>query len=351
MYLICLVSKDIKETGINKDKIDQLKEKCKTDSNLFKLTLAVLEPFLNVHFTFVDNGETIKNYRDKTPTQTFTPKQYIIVSMDQSFISTSSTFDEGEHQGEYGAEGGAEGGYDGGEAAAEGGADGSQGGAGGLRVVSVTMKGPDDLDDPDEPFEGINLSEELKGDSRKPRISFAKNAKLVPKGISKTGDLKSIKEVNSKGESQGEKFKLSQVNELPPPQTSVSDAAQSKTDGKVEGKSQAKTKSKGKSAASSAVIESPPPPPESKSKPPKEAKTPSKVESPAPKIVVAPGILSQSKSRVESKLANNNDNDNAKPVKTFKSTGQTEPLMPAEPKESKPKSDKPKAKKSFKSNG
>ena len=372
-----ILSKDIKETGLNKDKIDQLKEKCKTDLNLFKLTLATLEPFLNVHFALVDNGETVKNYRDKTPPQTFTPKQYIIVSMDQSFVSTSSTFDEGGAEGEYGAEGGdAEGegerGAEGGHAEGEGerGAEGeaqgalydgsqggaSQGGAGGLRVVSVTMKGPDD---PDEPFQGINLSEELKEPSRKPRISFATNAKLVPKG-----ELKSIKE--GKSESQGENFKLSQLsqlNELPPPQ-SVSAAAQSKTDGKVEGKTQAKSKSKGKSATSTSVlsasIESPPPPPESKTKTTSKTSRESKVES-VPKVVVAPGILSQSKSRVESKLANNNDNGNAKPGKTFQSAtqlasqsasqlaSQSAPL--AEPKESKPKSDKPKAKKSFKSNG
>ena len=46
--IFSILGKDIREKGIDKEKIDQLKEKCKTDLNLFKLTLATLEPFLNV---------------------------------------------------------------------------------------------------------------------------------------------------------------------------------------------------------------------------------------------------------------------------------------------------------------
>ena len=91
--IIGILSKDIKTKGIDDEKIDQLRV-ITTNIETLKLTLAILEPFLNVHFSFVDKGAIIDNYRNKTPDQTFTPKQYIIVSTDQTFISTSSTLKE-----------------------------------------------------------------------------------------------------------------------------------------------------------------------------------------------------------------------------------------------------------------
>ena len=98
--VLSLLSKDIKTIGITKEILDKLKENCisekKKPVELFKITLAILESFYNVHFLLVDNGETVSNYREKTPPQTFKPKQYIIVSTDHSFVSTSSTFKEPE---------------------------------------------------------------------------------------------------------------------------------------------------------------------------------------------------------------------------------------------------------------
>ena len=100
--VLSIISKEIKTTGITKDTLDKLKEKCDTERKKpleqFKICLAILEPFYNVHFLLIDNGETVTNFRDKTPSeiQKFKPTQYIIVSTDQSFVSTSSTFKEPE---------------------------------------------------------------------------------------------------------------------------------------------------------------------------------------------------------------------------------------------------------------
>jgi hypothetical protein len=123
--IFVILGKDIKEKGVDKEKIDQLKEKCKTDMQLFKLTLATLEPFLNVQFSFVDNRATVSNLRNKTPPQKFTPTQYIVVSIDQSFLSTASTMkaEDDEYAGA-GSDGSAGAGSDGGAGA------GSDGGAG-----------------------------------------------------------------------------------------------------------------------------------------------------------------------------------------------------------------------------
>lgn len=100
--VISILSSTIKTTGIPKETIDKLKEKCDTEKKKpleqFKICLAILEPFYNVHFLFIDNGETVSNFRDKTPPQTFKPKQYIIVSTDQTFVSTSSTLKEPEKE-------------------------------------------------------------------------------------------------------------------------------------------------------------------------------------------------------------------------------------------------------------
>jgi hypothetical protein len=82
----------------------ELKDNCK-NVDIYKLTLAILEPFYNVHFSLVDEGVSVTNFRDKTPPQTFTPKQYIIASTDQSFVSTAST-EPGDGGGAEGAEGG-----------------------------------------------------------------------------------------------------------------------------------------------------------------------------------------------------------------------------------------------------
>jgi hypothetical protein len=96
--VISILSTTIKTTGIPKETIDKLKEKCDSEKKKpleqFKICLAILEPFYNVHFLFIDNGETVSNFRDKTPPQTFKPKHYIIVSTDQTFVSTSSTLKE-----------------------------------------------------------------------------------------------------------------------------------------------------------------------------------------------------------------------------------------------------------------
>lgn len=89
--IISIIAKDIKTIPIN-EKLSELKDYCKIKSlDVFKLTLAILEPFYNVQFSFVDQGVSVSNLREKTPTQTFTPKQYVVVSIDQSFVSTSST--------------------------------------------------------------------------------------------------------------------------------------------------------------------------------------------------------------------------------------------------------------------
>jgi hypothetical protein len=103
--IILILSTDIRSKTANgkpnglEGKIQKLKENCKT-LDIFKLTLAILEPFYNVQFSFVDEGVSVTNFRDKTPPQTFEPTQYIIVSTDQTFVSTSSTHPGG------GAEGG-----------------------------------------------------------------------------------------------------------------------------------------------------------------------------------------------------------------------------------------------------
>ena len=98
--VLSILSSNIKTTGIPKETLDKLKEKCdgekKKPLEQFKICLAILEPFYNVHFLFIDNGETVSNFRDKTPPQTFKPKHYIIVSTDQTFVSTSSTLKEPE---------------------------------------------------------------------------------------------------------------------------------------------------------------------------------------------------------------------------------------------------------------
>ena len=104
--IIGILSKDIKTKGIDDEKINQLKENTTTVESL-KLTLAILEPFLNVQFSFIDKGESVDNYRNKTPAQEFTPKQYIIVSTDQSFVSTSRTLTPGKDK-ESGLEAGPE---------------------------------------------------------------------------------------------------------------------------------------------------------------------------------------------------------------------------------------------------
>jgi hypothetical protein len=86
--IISILSKDIKK-GIG-GKIMELKDNCK-NVDVYKLTLAILEPFYNVQFSLLDEGVSVTNFRDKTPPQTFSPKQYIIASTDQSFVSTAST--------------------------------------------------------------------------------------------------------------------------------------------------------------------------------------------------------------------------------------------------------------------
>jgi len=91
--IIGILSKDIKTKGIDDEKINQLKDMT-TNVEILKLTLAILEPFLNVQFSFTTKGESVDNYRNKTPDQDFTPKQYIIVSTDQTFVSTSKTLKE-----------------------------------------------------------------------------------------------------------------------------------------------------------------------------------------------------------------------------------------------------------------
>lgn len=91
--IIGILSKDIKTKGLDDDKINQLKENT-TNVETLKITLAILEPFLNVQFAFTTKGESVDNYRNKTPDQDFTPKQYIIVSTDQTFVSTSKTLKE-----------------------------------------------------------------------------------------------------------------------------------------------------------------------------------------------------------------------------------------------------------------
>jgi hypothetical protein len=93
--IIGILSKDIKTKGLDDEKINQLKENT-TNVEILKITLAILEPFLNVQFAFTTKGESVDNYRNKTPDQEFTPKQYIIVSTDQTFVSTSRTLKEPE---------------------------------------------------------------------------------------------------------------------------------------------------------------------------------------------------------------------------------------------------------------
>ena len=95
--IVGILSKDIKTKGIDDEKINQLKDMT-TNIETLKLVLAILEPFLNVQFSFVDKGESVDNYRNKTPDQEFTPKQYIIVSTDQTFVSTSRTLKEPEKE-------------------------------------------------------------------------------------------------------------------------------------------------------------------------------------------------------------------------------------------------------------
>jgi hypothetical protein len=91
--IIGILSKDIKTKGIDDEKINQIKE-ISTNIETLKIALAILEPFLNVQFAFTTKGESVDNYRNKTPDQVFTPKQYIIVSTDQTFVSTSKTLKE-----------------------------------------------------------------------------------------------------------------------------------------------------------------------------------------------------------------------------------------------------------------
>jgi hypothetical protein len=93
--ILTIISSDIKTVGISKEVLDKIHDKCDTEKKrpieMFKISLAILEAFYSVHFLLTDNGETVSNFRDKTPSQSFKPKQYIIVSMDQTFVSTSST--------------------------------------------------------------------------------------------------------------------------------------------------------------------------------------------------------------------------------------------------------------------
>ncbi len=92
-------SEELETKGIDDKRMDQLKEYATTEE-ILKITLGILEHFLNVHFLFIKNGSSVSNFRDKFPDQTFTPTQYIIVSTDQTFVSTSSV-----SEGPQGAEG------------------------------------------------------------------------------------------------------------------------------------------------------------------------------------------------------------------------------------------------------
>ena len=297
--IFAILGKDIREKGIDKEKIDQLKEKCKTDMQLFKLTLATLEPFLNVHFSFVDNGATVSNARNKTPPQKFTPTQYILVSMDQSFLSTASTTAEGGQ-------------------AEEGQADG----------LPLTLE----LAEKD-PFTQVTEETEATatgtGETEKSGIGETATEETATE---KSGTLTPV--------SKGKKIAFSNAGKLPPPRvkTVLSSALSAINEGTHESASgTTKVKLTSESKAEEKPKESKESKTQAKSKG-KPGKTPEPIASvlppPPPKVSVKPGILSSSASRVESKLANENSNNEAKPTKpsvSVVSTSVAEPKSNAKP--------------------
>jgi len=305
-----VLSKDIREKGIDKEKIDQLKEKCKTDIKLFKLTLAVLEPFLNVQFSFVDNGENVSNSRSKTPPQKFTPTQYIIVSVDQSFISTATTKESiAQSQSEVAL-----------DEPVEPEMLGSELPVPELPVPELTVPGSEALS-LDQPAVSKTGTLSVSQVDPEPSVSLPKsrpkltlNTLPVPRVKSALSTIKESSEAPSGVSVSKPKVKFnSQPDEKSQPKPEAK--AESRTESKAE------SKTKGKSGKSpKLVLESlPPPPPESKAESKAESKT-------SAKIAVAPGILSQSASRVESKLANSyNSNNDAKPTKSSVTVASKEP--------------------------
>ena len=111
--ILAILEKDMRTRGIDDEKITKIKEYVETKPDVFKLSLAILESFLEVNFLLTDKGANVTDFRDKTPEFGFAPKQYIVVSMDQSFVSTSKSnklnalslvVEEGEDESGLGAE-------------------------------------------------------------------------------------------------------------------------------------------------------------------------------------------------------------------------------------------------------
>jgi hypothetical protein len=119
----------------------------------------------------VDKNATIDNYRNKTPEQKFTPIQYIIVSTDQTFVSTSKTVREsrselGSKTSKAAAKGAEEGGLEG-----EGGLE-EEGGLEGLEELEegeIEVKVPK-LSRIEEGVETSASASSVKGS--KPKIAF-----------------------------------------------------------------------------------------------------------------------------------------------------------------------------------
>jgi len=88
--ILAYLSVDIAIRGVDDEKINKIKSYVELKPEAFKLSLAILEPFLEVQFFLTNKGVSVTDFREKTPSIEFIPKQYVVVSMDQSFVSTST---------------------------------------------------------------------------------------------------------------------------------------------------------------------------------------------------------------------------------------------------------------------
>jgi len=246
--IISILSKDIKK-GLG-GKIMELKDNCK-NVDIYKLTLAILEPFYNVQFSLVDGGVSVTNFRDKTPPQTFTPKQYIIASTDQSFVSTASTEPGGE------VESAAEGGAGGVESAAGGAESAADGGA----EEKELEDGEIDEDDEDIADSGIADSsasalEKEGGDvfDSKPKLRVPSGTRLP--GL-KTKSVASAAEAKPKSRSTISKSSKAESKSEAKAESKSESKAESKSEAKAESKSDAKSEPKDAKSESRSKLSKP----------------------------------------------------------------------------------------------
>ena len=216
--IIGILSKDIKTKGIDDEKINQIKE-ISTNIETLKIALAILEPFLNVQFAFTTKGESVDNYRNKTPDQEFTPKQYIIVSTDQTFVSTSRTLKEPDAALEEVEEEPDQ------EPEAEPEAEPEE-----------AKEEPEEPDEVDEPEEAEEPKSESKALSKKPTIVFKDPTRVK----------------STRPEESAENAKVAFLGRrLPGVKSKASSDAESKAESKSESKAESKAESKSESKAES----------------------------------------------------------------------------------------------------